>query len=102
MDFVRHLKSAKKKKQQLYLLLFHPFITPSFISYIPKRYITTRITIIHSIEFSAPHLDDMGQSLKQDGFDAFIQFSYPIIEIGITFQIQTINLIKKKKISPSL
>ena len=102
MSWCKYQKQTtnNKKEARTDLLFLDPLVTSSFICYVPKRYITTCVAIINAIKFSTPHLNDVGQSLKQDGFNAFVQLGYPIIQIGITFQIQTINLRERiKKIS---
>lgn len=89
-----HIYQSSKAKQETGpdLFFLHLLITLSFIRYIPKRYISMRVTIIDPIKFSTPNLNDVGQPLKQDRLDVLIQLGYPVIQICITFQIQTIDL----------
>lgn len=55
--------------------------------------ISPGITIIRPVKFLAPELDDMGKSLKKDAFDLLVQLCHPLIEVGVAFQIQLINLV---------
>ena len=36
-------------------------------------------------------MDDLRQSLEQDPFDAFVQFGNPMIEVGVTFQVELVD-----------
>jgi hypothetical protein len=48
--------------------------------------------IRRAVKLSAPYLNDMLQSLKEDFFDLFVQLGNPVVEICITFKIESINL----------
>ena len=75
------------------LLFFGSFVASSLIREVPNRWqIPSRIVVIGSIKLGAPYLDDLGQPLKEDSFDALVEFCYPIIQVRIAFQVKSIDL----------
>ena len=52
------------------------------------------IRVVRPVEFGAPHLNDLREPLEKDQFDLLVQFRNPVFKVGVTFQIQPINLLK--------
>jgi len=50
------------------------------------------ITIIGSLEFSTPKLNDSRESMKERSFNAFVQLGNPVLQVGVTLEIQSVNL----------
>ena len=56
--------------------------------------IPSGIRVVHPVELCAPHLNDLCEPLKKDQFDPLVQFCNPVFKVGVTFQVQPINLFK--------
>ena len=50
------------------------------------------VMVVCALELLTPVLDDVGHALNKDSFYALIEFGYPMDEVRVTFQIETINL----------
>ena len=48
--------------------------------------------IVRPFELIAPLLNDMCHSLKENAFYPLIKLRYPMIEVGITLQVQSVDL----------
>ena len=69
------------------LIVFDALVAPPLGVRVPSSF------VISTVEFRAPDLDDVGQPLQQDAFDLLIKLRYPVLEICVAFEIQTINLV---------
>lgn len=83
-----------RNKTDLFFLC--SFVASSLIRQVPNRWqISPCITIIRSTKLGAPYLDDLGQPLQENSFDALVKFCHPIIQVCVTFQVKSINLPKE-------
>lgn len=56
--------------------------------------VSTGIPIIRPVKLGAPHLNDLREPLEKNHFDLLVQFRNPLLQVGVTFQVQPINLPK--------
>jgi hypothetical protein len=56
--------------------------------------IPSSIRVVRPVKLGAPYQDDLREALKKDQFDLLIQFRNPVFEVGVTLQIQAIDLTK--------
>jgi hypothetical protein len=55
--------------------------------------VASELTVIRgAVELSAPHLNDVLQSLKEDSFDLLVQLGNPVVKICVAFKIESIDL----------
>ena len=50
------------------------------------------LIVIRSLEFVAPLLDNVCHSLEENAFYPLVQLRYPMIEVRIALQVQSIDL----------
>lgn len=54
--------------------------------------IPPRITIVRFVKLLTPEMNDMGESLQKNALDLLVQLGHPLVEICVTFQIQSVDL----------
>lgn len=79
-----------------HLFFLGPFIPPPLQCEIADRQISSRVAVIGPVEFLAPQLDNVFQAAQENPLNSLIQLRDPMIEIGIAFKIQSVDLYPAK------
>ena len=80
-------------RRQPYLLFFGTLVPSTLVGDVPERWkLPSAVRVLQTVELGAEHLNSLGQSLEEDPFYPLIQFGDPLFEVGITLQVQTIDL----------
>ena len=80
-------------QRQPYLLFFGTLVPSALIGDIPERWkLPSTIGVLQTVELGAEHLNRLGQPLEEDPFYPLVKFGDPLFEVGITLQVQTIDL----------
>lgn len=56
--------------------------------------VSSGIRVVCPVEFGAPHLNNLRKPLEKDQLDLLVQFCNPVFKVGVTFQVQPIDLLK--------
>lgn len=83
--------TLQSELEKTYSLFLDTFVPASLVGDVSQRQ-RRPVPIVRSVEFRAPHLDDMCKSLEQDAFDLLVEFRDPVVKVGVTLQVQPINL----------
>lgn len=74
------------------LLILGPLVRPSLARRFPSV-IASGIRVIHPVKLGAPYLNDLHEPPEKYLFDPLVQFRDPLIKIGVTLQVQPIDLL---------
>lgn len=78
-----------------HLLFFHTFIPASFISDDVAeggQRVPPGIAVIRPVKLGTPYLDYLRETEEEDTFDPFVEFGYPVLEIRVALQVETVDL----------
>ena len=75
------------------LLILGPLVCPTLAGRFPNV-ITSVIRVIRPVELGAPYLNDLHEPIEKYLFNPLVQFRDPLIEIGVTLQVQPIDLLE--------
>ena len=67
-----------------------PLVPTTFIR--GQDRISTHLPVICLVKLLTPDLYDVRQALQEDLFDFLVQFGYPLVEVGVPFQIEFVDL----------
>ena len=73
----------------------------ALVSTFVKDYGLSSFLIVRPFELTAPLLNDVRYSLQENAFYPLIKLRYPMVEVGITFQVQSVDLQPKDE-SPGM
>ena len=76
-----------------YLLVLSPLIGPTFTGHL-ACVIPPSIRIVHPIKLGAPYLNNLCEPLEKNQLDLLVQFRDPVFKVGVTLQVQPIDLYK--------
>lgn len=95
------LESRQLAGVAAYRMCTYLVVLGALVSTFVKDYGLSSFLIVRPFELTAPLLNDVRYSLQENAFYPLIKLRYPMVEVGITFQVQSVDLQPKDE-SPGM
>ena len=74
-----------------YLLFLEPSPISPLVRNIPQGR-QGALRVVLPVELGAPYLNDLREPLQEDAFYPLVELSDPMLEVGVAFQVESVNL----------